>query len=595
MFLVICTPAVAGDTISINNTYFDDPIVDRITIDINKKKIDQSLITVKTDDDENEINTLLVDYRIILVDADTITELNYILNENRSNEVFQIELNNVILKSEKQAMLVDITIKKDGISVPYKRTYNLYYIHNYIRIDSIRQSEKVYSYGKRDTIIGFNNNQLTLFYSVNLNKDDLGIVDIVSNPFYSLIEGKTISGNNQNDTSIVFDDEATDDKNLKFSQNIVLKEGFNKLAYTIYDTDKDWTFSDSIMFFYIKIDDDQQKEFCKSDPITKLKGVPDGGMFRFAENSIGLESGLTGNTNVFDPSRTSDGMQLFNVEYRYRFLHGNQEYIFHDTMQLKVNGLPPDFTVEGLSEVCAFEEGIEYRVVSKDPEYIPSSYAITWNINGAEITNKGDLQLVDWSDQTKSEISVIITDKSTGCSVSKHKFIKVGSNEIPTTIPELAFKVDTEKNNLLLYSSASGNINQYIWYLPDGTDSTTTNNYLLLPATYGNYSLRTAYQGNPGCYSAPVDLTISAATGFSDEFSVYPNPFSGSVTLDLKGELSSYPTVTFTLKNQFGELINNGILPGTLSEIDFSTLPNGIYILSVSNGKKISSQKIVKK
>jgi hypothetical protein len=595
---ISCFNSLAGDTLSINNAYFTDPVADGLTIDINKTKIDQSFITIETDGDENEIRSIVVDYQIIFINSDTINGNDVVLYENRSNEVFQIILSDVVLKKEKQPITISLTIKKDGLSKNYHRDdLSLFYIHNYLRIDSIVQAGARYNHIVRDTIYGFNNNRFKLYYSVNLNTVDLGIVDFVTNPFYSRIEGVAVAGNSKKDTLILFDNDATDDKNLKFSQNIELKEGFNRLLYTIYDTDKDWPFKDSILFFYIKIDEDQQKVFCKSDPITKLTGLPEGGSFRFAENSVGLQSGLIGNTNVFNPALTSEGLPSFAVEYCYRFRHGQKVYNFSDSMQIRVNGLPPDFAIEGKTEVCAFEEDVEYKVISRNTDFNPSDYLITWNVNGENLPGDGSLHTINWQNKTNSEITVEIANSTTGCSVTKHKFVKVGSNEIPSGTADIATpRIDKEKNNILIYSNTAKNVNQYLWSLPNGKDTTTTVNYLLTDIVYGNYTLQTAYNGNPGCYSKPASLLIDESmASASNQVMIYPNPFAEKLFIDTQEEFINSQGLTFILKNQSGNRITSGYKSGKEFEIDCSSLQAGIYILTISDGTKTINRKIVKK
>jgi hypothetical protein len=589
MVLIVSAKTFAGDTIEIKNAFFFDP-VSYFDILINKKNVDKNLILTEIDSDENPIESIQVDY--------SITSSSVVINKTNvtlildNNDNFQIKVENFILKNEIEPITVEITIKKDGASKTVKEECNLYYIHNVVQIDSFTFKSKTVKYNRRDTIWGVNDSKIHLTYSVKLNNGTLGIPikDIEENPFYKNIIGNSFPSG-KNDTVINYF------KNIDtiFHQNIELEPGFNKVVYTMFDKPIDWTFSDSIMIFYVKIDETQQKEFCKTDTIIHLKALPEGGGFRFAENSLGLQSGILGNTNVFNPSRTSDALKSVKVEYNYRFVLDKKEFFFSDTMQIIVNSLPPDFSIEGKSENCAFENGVEYKVVSNDKDFDATKYLVNWKINGEIISGNGYSQIVDWGNKTKSEIGVEITEKNTGCSVSRLKFVKVGSNEIPLTVPELAYREDQEKNNILLFSNTVGNVNQYIWYLPGGNDTISTTNYILLPAVYGNYTLRTAYDGNPGCYSNSSNLTIEQSVASkSNQIMIFPNPFTNNICIDTQNELKQTIQFSFTLKNQIGDIVVKGDFTGRRYEIDCSNVPKGLYLLEITDGSETISRKIVK-
>lgn len=74
------------------------------------------------------------------------------------------------------------------------------------------------------------------------------------------------------------------------------------------------------------------------------------------------------------------------------------------------------------------------------------------------------------------------------------------------------------------------------------------------------------------------------------DFSVYPNPTSGNLTLRYKDFLNKKISVT----NSFGQNVYNTFLTSISSDVDLSFLPKGIYVLNIfDNTGKIDSKKIV--
>ncbi|MDP4844095.1 MAG: T9SS type A sorting domain-containing protein, partial [Salibacteraceae bacterium] len=74
--------------------------------------------------------------------------------------------------------------------------------------------------------------------------------------------------------------------------------------------------------------------------------------------------------------------------------------------------------------------------------------------------------------------------------------------------------------------------------------------------------------------------------------SVYPNPTSN--VLYVNGDLDAAAQFTLTITDMFGKLVINRTMTGAeLQTINTSTLPNGIYLLSVDNELSVFSTKVV--
>ena len=78
--------------------------------------------------------------------------------------------------------------------------------------------------------------------------------------------------------------------------------------------------------------------------------------------------------------------------------------------------------------------------------------------------------------------------------------------------------------------------------------------------------------------------------------SAFPNPTSGLITVDIMAEKNQ--SMNLKVSNLIGQvlIIENIMLNvgGSQHQIDLSTLPEGAYLLSLSNEKGMATQKIVK-
>lgn len=86
----------------------------------------------------------------------------------------------------------------------------------------------------------------------------------------------------------------------------------------------------------------------------------------------------------------------------------------------------------------------------------------------------------------------------------------------------------------------------------------------------------------------PIDIGINEPLNF--RFSVFPNPTSEKFTI----QLDKLENVTLTIHNMFGENVLETKLNSKSTDIDISSLDNGVYIISVENEKGTTRQKIIK-
>ena len=86
--------------------------------------------------------------------------------------------------------------------------------------------------------------------------------------------------------------------------------------------------------------------------------------------------------------------------------------------------------------------------------------------------------------------------------------------------------------------------------------------------------------------SSTTDLKAKAAFAFS----IYPNPSSGIVNIDLDKELTE---VHANVYNCYGQKVISKDFSGTTTQLDVSSLSDGIYFLSINKGDEIVTKQLI--
>ena len=81
------------------------------------------------------------------------------------------------------------------------------------------------------------------------------------------------------------------------------------------------------------------------------------------------------------------------------------------------------------------------------------------------------------------------------------------------------------------------------------------------------------------------DPTGVPSNGKVTGLSVYPNPASESLTIELSGVYDSKTTIGY-LYDATGKLVRNFAIPSARHELNTKDLPSGLYILKVTDGKQ---------
>lgn len=91
------------------------------------------------------------------------------------------------------------------------------------------------------------------------------------------------------------------------------------------------------------------------------------------------------------------------------------------------------------------------------------------------------------------------------------------------------------------------------------------------------------------CYFAKVQESMGVGDVSSDLVRAFPNPVDKLLTIQTK----SSEKQTVQLADLSGKVVYKGSHSGTEMKIDTSVLSNGVYILNYSDGKSVSTQKII--
>lgn len=146
------------------------------------------------------------------------------------------------------------------------------------------------------------------------------------------------------------------------------------------------------------------------------------------------------------------------------------------------------------------------------------------------------------------------------------------------------------------FNTNGSNANSYSWDFGDGFTST------LNPVSHtfnSNGTFQTVVTGESasGCnVSDTITIVVGNGVGINEtnlsSVSIYPNPTTGLITVDLNNEILENGLLTIT--NLSGQVVIETPIINKISTIDVSGLPNGIYSLTLKDASQIGHFKIIK-
>jgi hypothetical protein len=162
------------------------------------------------------------------------------------------------------------------------------------------------------------------------------------------------------------------------------------------------------------------------------------------------------------------------------------------------------------------------------------------------------------------------------------------------TVPDSTF-IDDDGNNTLTYYAKLSNGNPLPSWL---TFDTLTGTFSGIPSIIQVLTLKVTARDNAGAIATTTfKLTVQALVSvdqppaFISKFKVYPNPTSGSFSIEMDAVLNE--KFQFELYSPAGKIIQSGLLRNYPS-IDLSEQPKGIYFLKLVNGKEVFMVKVVR-
>ncbi len=143
------------------------------------------------------------------------------------------------------------------------------------------------------------------------------------------------------------------------------------------------------------------------------------------------------------------------------------------------------------------------------------------------------------------------------------------------------------------FTDASTNASSWLWNFGDGATSTVQNPTHTY-ATGGNYNVRLTINGRP----CPKTETVSVISGIDDEnmssqFSMFPNPTKGSVSISLKEEAGS--NMFYSVQDLQGKLLLKGeIQKGQKTfELELNDLESAMYLIQIEGDNFTEVRKLL--
>lgn len=120
--------------------------------------------------------------------------------------------------------------------------------------------------------------------------------------------------------------------------------------------------------------------------------------------------------------------------------------------------------------------------------------------------------------------------------------------------------------------------------------STWDNNNYKYRTVYKNYNSNggPVYSGDSSVTYYKTVVGLNESSRKENSFAIYPNPNNGHFTINTKENSG-----IIDIYNIYGAKVYEGIIQGEKSELNLSTLPKGIYIMTFSQGKTRQTHKIV--
>lgn len=144
------------------------------------------------------------------------------------------------------------------------------------------------------------------------------------------------------------------------------------------------------------------------------------------------------------------------------------------------------------------------------------------------------------------------------------------------------------------FQNLTANGQAFTWYLGDGTISAQTNPVHLYPSP-GQYTVKLVAQNTCGSDSVIKNIStiiIGVQENENDLLKVYPNPASDFIVVEVNPEIAN-PKLEIAITDMAGQIINRFQISDFKTQLDISSLANGIYLLECISENQRSAKRIM--
>jgi len=303
----------------------------------------------------------------------------------------------------------------------------------------------------------------------------------------------------------------------------------------------------------------------KSDAVVNVSGAS---KVKWYKDFTGGEAFFTGNKYTLPAVLADTTFYVSNADHSYESLRVPAKII------VKAN---PKIIASGSSKFCE-GQNIQLSVAEADG-YTWSTGETTQSI---KVSEKGDY-------------SITVIDTALGCKSTSETFSTV-VNSNPTT--SFTLSGDVEAGDTITFSNTSSGAVSWLWNFGDGTSSTDENPKHIFKKA-GSFSVSLTATSDAGCQSSETKQLAVTGTEHgltNSDLHVYPNPGSEKVRVEMDIAETGIPQVSFV--NAQGKLLYDKqyslATHSITEEININSLPQGLYLIKVTVGRKTYFQKFIK-
>jgi hypothetical protein len=248
------------------------------------------------------------------------------------------------------------------------------------------------------------------------------------------------------------------------------------------------------------------------------------------------------------------------------------------SLGITVDPLPaPAGAIVGPAMVCQRQRSVEYTV-----PVIAGATSYVWTVTGeGESAGTSTTNRLTLDFGIKTGTGTIGVKGKNDCGEGEEYILDYKLSPIPEA------PVITQKGNELTSGSPAGNQ----WYDSTGPIAGATAQTYTITASGDYYAIVTL----DGCSSDPSEVLTLVLNGTDvtrspGSLRVYPNPFTGLITLELEGAVEP---VLFEILNSPGQTLIRSELMQTTT-LDLTSLPKGVYLIRIIRSTEILVRKLVR-